>query len=403
MTVRDDPKRPPLYFFLSYARSDDSELIRTFFNDLSAEVRSYAGVSPGVPVGFLDDETLNLGQYWSDELVSALLRTRTLIALASPRYLGSEPCGREWKVFADRVRAATARGQQAASAHMTLLWLPPPKLPRFVEETLYDGDLPPVYGRAGLRQLMRLQDHRDHYFRFIAELAQRIVHAAQNLDIPPGPSDLTFEQIPHAFARRNRTAPTRSPIRIIVAAPTRADLATRDLTAFRRDPRFYGPDATRWAPYQSTSQVPVADLARSLAQEYDFVVSVSAVDDGAARATMSVLLVDPWVALVAARRAALTASVEAQQRSVVGVFVLASDDDLETHRHLGSLLMSLRPALSTLSARPDVVFQEGVSTMEAFAESLRALLERKRVHPIRDAKAPRRRSNPGQRPIIQNP
>jgi FxsC-like protein len=396
VTVRDDPKHPPLYFFLSYARSDDTPLIRDFFHDLSAEVRSYAGVSPGVPVGFLDRENLKLGQYWSEELISALLRTRTFVALASPRYLRSEPCGREWTVFADRVRAA-ALGQRAESAHMTLLWLPPPVLPHHMEKTLYDGDMPPVYGQAGLRQVIRLRTYQDDYFRLIADLAQRIVRAAQDIDIPRGPDNLSFDQIPHAFARRRK-------VRFIVAAPTRADLATRQLAAFHRDPRFYGASATDWAPYRSASQDPVADLARSIAQECDFAVSTGSLSDAGPSATMSVLLVDPWVTMVAAQREALAAAARAHQQSVAAVLVLASDDDPETRRHLDSLFTSLRSALGSLSDRQAVMFREHVPTVTAFAEELRTLLERQRVQPIRDAKAPRRRRrDPGQRPIIRNP
>ena len=44
-----------LYFFLSYARGDDDEFVRTFYADLCTELRSRAGLrGTNDQIGFFD-------------------------------------------------------------------------------------------------------------------------------------------------------------------------------------------------------------------------------------------------------------------------------------------------------------------------------------------------------------
>ena len=74
-----------LYFFLSYARGDEDDLVRQFFNDLSVEVRVRAGLHRDAEVGFIDTRT-RAGTVRSLEIADALARCRSFIALLSPRY-----------------------------------------------------------------------------------------------------------------------------------------------------------------------------------------------------------------------------------------------------------------------------------------------------------------------------
>ncbi|GFJ84756.1 toll/interleukin-1 receptor domain-containing protein [Phytohabitans houttuyneae] len=72
-----------LYFFLSYARGDEDDLVRQFFNDLSVEVRVRAGLHKDAEVGFIDAR-MKAGTVWSAELAEALSQCRSFIALLSP-------------------------------------------------------------------------------------------------------------------------------------------------------------------------------------------------------------------------------------------------------------------------------------------------------------------------------
>ncbi|MFB9356850.1 TIR domain-containing protein, partial [Actinoplanes nipponensis] len=91
-----------LYFFLSYARGRDDVYVHQFFQDLSQEVRALAGLGPEAEVGFLDHRSIQPGDVWPETLVDALSRCQAFLALCSPAYFLSEPCGREWAIFAER-------------------------------------------------------------------------------------------------------------------------------------------------------------------------------------------------------------------------------------------------------------------------------------------------------------
>jgi hypothetical protein len=229
------------YFFLSYARSDDDDAIQRFFRDLSAEVRAYAGLPTDSDVGFLDVHSMEIGVTWSRELMLALGRCRTFVALVSPRYQISEPCGREWAVFASRLSLLEERGLPPPPALLPLLWLPPEVVHPVVAAVQYqNASMPEAYHRTGLRQLIRLQRHRDDYLQFIAELAGHIVRSARHA-VPRPPDGLDFDRIPSAFhGAPPRTADERpaEQVRFVVAAPTRTDLSASDLATMSRDPAY---------------------------------------------------------------------------------------------------------------------------------------------------------------------
>lgn len=191
---------PRCYFFLSYARGDDNDSIERFYNDLSAEVRSHAGLAPNTEVGFVDVHSMELGVQWSARLMRDLVECRVFVALVSPRYLRSEMCGKEWRVFADRLGRHTAPEGEPPAALLPLLWLPPPTLPDVVEELQYRNDLlPRAYRDKGLRQMIRLNKFRDSYVEFVDSLAQQIVRTAEADCVPPATRSLRFQDVPSVF------------------------------------------------------------------------------------------------------------------------------------------------------------------------------------------------------------
>ncbi|PRY18876.1 TIR-like protein FxsC [Pseudosporangium ferrugineum] len=182
-----------LYFFLSYARGDDDVYAMQFFRDLSTEVRVYAGLRADDEVGFVDQVSLRLGEAWSDQLGQALSSAQTFVALCSPRYFLSEPCGREWAVFRSRLRA------DATEALIPIQWVPMRDQPSVVRrfQTRQQG---PETG-IGLRQLLRLSRHRDDYLTFLSDLAGHIVHAAERFPVPAA-RPTAFDEVVSAFHER---------------------------------------------------------------------------------------------------------------------------------------------------------------------------------------------------------
>src|SRR5215475_11799851 len=96
------------YYFLSYARSDldldKYNCIRRFCKDLEEEVRRLKGPVPG-KICFFDGEDIEPGNKWPDTLSEALCTSRVFVPIYSPTYFTKDYCGREWKLFSDRVEA----------------------------------------------------------------------------------------------------------------------------------------------------------------------------------------------------------------------------------------------------------------------------------------------------------
>ncbi|MDG4784474.1 TIR-like protein FxsC [Micromonospora sp. WMMD1102] len=175
--------------FLSYARSDDDPYVEGFYRDLCAEVRVRAGMASNAEVGFFDKNSIEIGATWSATLVDALVNASSFVALFSPRYFASGPCGREWQIFADRVGRHEATGGARSAALLPVLWLPPRHVPEVVQAVQYDRDVfSEAYRRDGLRQLVRLRRNEDEYIEAVSILANRIVDNATTNALPRPPT-----------------------------------------------------------------------------------------------------------------------------------------------------------------------------------------------------------------------
>lgn len=225
-----------LYFYLSYAKDDDQDTVRRFFEDLSAEVRVHAGLPPKENVGFYDVASIEIGVRWPVRLVDALTTCQTFVALCSPRYFRSEFCGREWTVFADRL--ARSPGQSRDGPLLPLRWLPI-ELPAVARK--YQWVLPgprALMDKAGVRQLMRLQRYRDDYLELLFSLASQIVQVARNQPVAEG-RPVEFERVSNAFqvGMSAGTAAAPDPASVVMRAFDEAGMPLRPSGL----PGFYHP------------------------------------------------------------------------------------------------------------------------------------------------------------------
>ncbi len=417
---------PDHYFFLSYARGDDWDSVKQFFDDLSAEVRSYAGLPTTRVVGFLDVE-MQVGEAWARTLVSALGNCRSFVALISPRYLTSEPCGREWTIFADRVSVLEV-GTPVIDAPplIPLLWLPPRQLPSVIEERQYlNHQLPEAYGRHGLRQIIRLQRYKDDYLEMLARLAQQIVTAYDSEPpLPKYPNNLTFAQIRSAFHGAGTTPPVGGgpahQVEFVVAAPSRSDIEGHvhpSLPGVARDPRFYGEMPEHWAPFRPVLDSPIVNRAREVALDHQFQALVTDLDGLRQRlgsgqdptARPMVLLIDLWVTGLARHRNALarfgTGGFE-ETTSGAAVLVPAGHDDEQTLTYLDQLTDALGQVFGrSINTRMDTTaFRSDIPSPEVFDAELGVILERSRNRMFRTETVHRRPpGTSGQRPILRGP
>ncbi|HTJ33520.1 MAG TPA: TIR-like protein FxsC, partial [Dactylosporangium sp.] len=128
-----------LYFFLSYARGDDDHYVHKFYRELCSEIRALTGLGRDVEVGFFDSHSIDPGQRWSEKLVEALLECKTFIPLYSPGYFLSEPCGKEWTIFARRTRNHGWPSDQIPPL-IPLIWMPQLDVPDVVSPYQWSSD-----------------------------------------------------------------------------------------------------------------------------------------------------------------------------------------------------------------------------------------------------------------------
>ncbi|MEV6929905.1 TIR-like protein FxsC [Dactylosporangium sp. NPDC051485] len=401
-----------LYFFLSYARGPDDLFVRRFYNDLCSEVRVHAGLDRDAEVGFLDNHNIEPGQNWPQALINAIAECATFLALYSPAYFLSQPCGKEWTMFDLRSRGAPHGDEQAVAGLIPVVWLPPRELPEVAKTVHYDLDVEEeAYRRRGLRQLLRLQRMHDAYIEFLSTIAERIVSAAA---VPPprGSTQLDFDRLESAF--HPSAAPdagqgrwTGQTIHFVIAAPSRPDAET-----IERDGGFYGRDPLDWAPFWPVQARPLREYAEKVASELGFDSRFTGLDRLGDRVKVAqqnnhivVLLVDPWCADVALHRELLL-EYDHHREHVSAMLVVMSAGDVQTQEHSARLAGLMHDTLGNNERRLDeVMLRRSVLTGPAFEADLAVVLAEARNRLVADGRV-FRRPPPGQyapRPILEGP
>lgn len=304
------------YFFLSYARGpDDNGLVAKFYGDLCVELRARTGQrSDDREVGFYDTRSIGLGQAWPGSLVSALSTCRVMLAMCSPTYFRSEPCGKEFQIFWERKEEYRLDTGMDPGVLLPVKWAPTPeaKMPRIASEIQnYTEGLGEAYQKYGLRQLMRLTWFEDDYNHFVFKLAEMINEVAEAHRIPEAASVPRFDDVRNAFEGfAGKAEPAVRPdVHFMVAAPNREEAGK-----IRKDLQFYGEGSLDWAPYKPTFPTPIGRHANRIAGKFDFSAELSNVDDLPAQVTEAVrtnqivvLLVDTWAIKINAYQQALDA------------------------------------------------------------------------------------------------
>jgi FxsC-like protein len=384
-----------LYFFLSYARGDEDDLVRQFFSDLSLEVRVRAGLPKTEEVGFVDAQ-LKVGMRWSSQLVNAISTCRSFVALTSPRYFLSVPCGQEWQVFADRSERYEAQTGVDPAGLKPLVWVPPvpphqlhPTVARlqYVSQALGE-----TYQRSGIRQLLRLQRHQDAYREFLFELAGDLVEQAERHQIPPSTTYVDLEGVPSVFhhtpAGRHdpingaRAAPAAGALTVhfVIAAPTR-DRADSVRTVID----YYGARPQDWAPYLPAAPNAIAEYALNLAADrsvHSRVAGISElghlVEQATRRNQIVVLLLDPWLTALPESVRILTMYSRTQESEgrdpTTAVLIPGNQDDAETRQAWRPLSEACRRIFRGL-ADDDELYRSNIRSYESFVQELPATVE----------------------------
>jgi FxsC-like protein len=398
-----------LYFFLSYARGPDDLFVRRFYNDLCSEVRVHAGLDRDAEVGFLDNHNIEPGQNWPQALINALADCHCFLALYSPAYFLSQPCGKEWTMFSSRSRG---RDDDTPTGLIPVVWLPPRELPEVAKAVHYDLDVTDEdYRRRGLRQLLRLQRLHDAYIEFLDAIAERIVSVA-TMPPPRGVTQLDFDGLESAFHPRDaagelaaRLGGTQT-VHFVIAAPSEEEAA-----AIGRRPEFYGAEPLDWAPFHPVQRRPLREYAQKVASDLGFASLFTGLDRLGDRIKLAqqhnhvvVLLVDPWSAEVESYRERLLEY--DQNREHVAMLAVMSADDEQTQEHSGRLGELMHATLGSSETRLDpLMLRTGVLTGPSFQADLAGVLTLARNRLIADGRVLRRPppGHFGPRPILEGP
>lgn len=377
------PERLP-YFFLSYARGDDDAYVRRFYEDLCKEVRMRSGEPAGFEIGFLDTRDIGLGVPWTEELTRALQRSRTFIALCSPLYFNSEYCGKEWAVFAERIRHASAQSGSRAPLMFPLVWMAGTVMHHSAQELQQTTErLGLRYREDGLRNYMRLGKHRDRRLNFVSALAEMIVVNARTFPLQsvPGRTDIRFVQSTFAPEKgptgSGNPRPTAKHVHFVVAAASRERMREH-----RSELDYYGDTYGDWAPYRPHLAQPLGSYASAIAARRQFraeVADIAELPDRAERARLHnqllVLLVDAWATRLS-EHGSMLARHDADDSATTAVMIPLNRHDGESIDHWRTLDEACRLVLSRSARHQDPrMFRFGVPTYDDFTSVLDEVLE----------------------------
>ncbi|KPI15860.1 FxsC C-terminal domain containing protein [Actinobacteria bacterium OK074] len=345
------PLEREFYFFLSHARREDPEAeYAERFHDLEAEYveRFHADLLAALlaleadcaaQMSFGEVERLYDGGQWQQEIGRAVGRCRAFVALCSPAYVNSRYCGREWKVFEDRLDLYRTETDIDARALVAVLWQPMPSAPPpAMGRHLLVPDLPrpdrEEYEEQGLYGLMRTDPAGPAYRAVVAAVARAVRKAAENYRLRAADRDL--ETVRGAFRGHRMAEPGEritGRVRVFVAAGTDTAPPTG-----RRSRQYYGRSPYDWTPYHPPAHPNAVYRAQQVIQNEECVAYMDMVDgdlvdklDEALRnRETSVVLVDAWAARGEPYRGALVAF-DQRNHPVTGVLVPCHASDEESH------------------------------------------------------------------------
>jgi FxsC-like protein len=374
------------WFYLSYARGDANEYVKRFVTDLNSEVSQYAGLGADEAVGFFDLTSIETGDDWNTVALSALLTSRTMVCLYSPRYFNSEYCGKEFELFRSRLELyrEASLGPAATPAILPVLLLPVDKsLPRSVSDIQYaDSDFPRVYAEEGLLYMMKLRrKFREEYDELVSRFARKLVKVATEYPLPSLDTVPPLPDVPSAFADKG-PAPKKtaqagpSYAEFIFVAATRAEMQAEGIRLGLKD---YGDEGWNWKPY---SKVPVGIFAQAAASEESFRYQANPLtsdlmqqlEEADKSNTIVIVVIDPW-SLRIPRYRQLMLDYDSRAFLNCGILVLWNAKDAETIESRAVLEQTMRATFSRqlLSNLPQF-FRPNVQSAEEFKRELSQML-----------------------------
>jgi FxsC-like protein len=413
-----------LNFFISHTQGGVADMTK-FYEDLSGHLRVLAGVESG-EVGFFDATSLEGGDEWPPELYEKLATCGTFIALYSDRYFLSEYCGREVRVFLDRLAAyEKANGRHARGALIPIKWAinldgRHPALQDFQDEDLRCGDT------DELATMTTVRAHQESYDAFVRNLARKIYTTVHNYPIPPAETGVDFRNIRSAFHEgagipgstgpssrgvtgrpAGRRKPTSRFVHFVVAAGRQEDMNDVD---DRRDTNCYGAHCCDWAPYQPDDRDPlVRHVGRVVANKGNLATDFVCIDELIDRIEiakrnnqMIIILVDLWAPSLNSHRRILR--IYDNRNEPAPVMVIGNIQDGDTRQNQDILWAAMyRLFQRTRGGRYDKLYRTDCMTLEQFTTALGETIDLAQRRVLKRVGMGRSSSRSPRLPLLEGP
>jgi hypothetical protein len=194
-------------FFVSYARLDNNKFspLKKVVDALRERVRAKAGVADlADSVGFFDVQSISTGADWEKILAPAVSKLAVIVCFCSQTYFNSRYCANEFDAFRRRLDLAPEElRNRVPGPVIPALWdlAPNAPIPAAVRQFYQKGDIrfPKAYWSEGLRGLANAGVRGKQFDTAIGTLAQYIVDAAKQPDLPAMTPDARFEELAASF------------------------------------------------------------------------------------------------------------------------------------------------------------------------------------------------------------
>lgn len=306
--------------FISYSRADAGCYLDKFYNDLCENVASKFGEKNKAKFVYMDSSHIELGDEWEESLIDALQSCDIFVSIYSRGYFGSDYCGKEFSIFKKRMDLYNSTGAQCNGLILPVLWENPETydIPTVIGKIQYDpNNFDKIYQQEGLRYLLKLQQYKDEYEKFIDKLSKQIfkkldefskLRAENKYTLPKLKDKITLKDTINGFAVSNGKQNVVPELNREQLGPNTAKFVfiagnSEELKVRRKQTDGYGFEGGRdWKPYYPEYEKAIGNITLAVALELDLfyetlVTSVELLEEiGKAEKTNTIviIIIDPW-------------------------------------------------------------------------------------------------------------
>lgn len=385
-------------FFFSYARNDKSPYLEDFFEKLREEVMHKTAVKAFNEACFRDTDNIDIGERWTEELLSALQTSRVLVCMYSQSFFNSEYCGKEVSAFLSRISKYNETKVTTLDVILPVLWETPStfSIPPSLAEIKYSHKVDnEIYTTKGLLTLSKLNRHKDDYLEFIEQLALKIQYLSQSADLPSVRID-DIKSIPNAFeivkSKKEKNAlpfsnPNPKQTRTIFAVGIKSEIQE-----IKKQAENYDESSEYWKPFYPDEEEIGIILQQIVSEKKLHYIPVKCtanlpeiIRDAEDHNCVVILIVDPWSARLNKYKIPLN-KFDEDRFINTAVVVVWNIEDEETTNEREILISNLRNSLSRCLLDNTTEVKDDVKSIDELKIAMSTAIDDARAKLLKRAK-----------------